>query len=30
VEYFEFLRQELDGMMTRWQARKNGRAPDRR
>jgi DNA-binding transcriptional ArsR family regulator len=30
VEYFEFLRQELDGMMARWQARKNGRAPDHR
>jgi DNA-binding transcriptional ArsR family regulator len=30
VQYFEFLRQELDGMMARWQARKNGRAPDHR
>jgi len=30
VEYFEFLRKELDGMMARWQERKNGRAPDRR
>jgi DNA-binding transcriptional ArsR family regulator len=30
VEYFEFLRQELDGMMARWQAGKNARPPDRR
>jgi DNA-binding transcriptional ArsR family regulator len=30
VEYFEFLRQELDGIVARWQGRKNGRAPDRR
>jgi DNA-binding transcriptional regulator GbsR (MarR family) len=30
VEYFEFLRKELDGIVTRWQQRKDGRAPERR